>query len=82
MTRLIDRPTTHTCSALERDRAYFAAQGCDLFRCGDTCPPITVHYAQFEMICAECRRECLDDSDVAAEACAWCGADHDAEPGS
>ena len=73
MPRQIDRTTTHTCPGLERDRAYFAAQGRDLFCCGDDHPRITVQYVQYPTICAECRRECLDESDVAPETCAWCG---------
>lgn len=79
MPRLIDRTTTHTCPGLERDQAYYAAQGRSYFRCDEGHPPITVHYAQFAMICVECRRECLDDNDVAPETCVYCGADHDAE---
>ena len=78
--RQIDRTTTHSCPGLEHDVAYFTAQGRSYFRCAGDCPnPITVHYAQFSMICAECRRECLDESDVAPEACVYCGADHDME---
>lgn len=69
--RLIDRTTDHTCPGLERDRAYFAAQGRAYFRCDDHAN-IPVQYAQFSMICAECRRECLDDSDVEDATCNYC----------
>jgi hypothetical protein len=69
--RRIDRTTDHMCDGLARDIAYVAAQGRSYFRCGDHAD-IPVHYANFSMICADCRRECLDDSDVADTACAYC----------
>lgn len=72
--RAIDRTTEHLCPGLARDLAYFAAQGRSYYRCGEGCPPITVQYAQFAMICADCRRECLDDSDVAEGVCVYCSA--------
>ena len=73
MTRAIDRATTHTCPGFEADRAYFAAQGRDMYSCDEGHPPITVHYAQYPAICAECRVECLEEADVEAVTCAWCG---------
>jgi hypothetical protein len=82
MSRRIDRTTEHSCPGLAQDIAYFTAQGRSYFRCAgeesSDHPAITVHYAQFSMICAECRRECLDESDVAPATCHYCGADLDA----
>lgn len=69
----IHRTTDHHCAGLDADIAYFAAQGRNYFRCGDDCDPINVHYAQFSMICSDCRRECLDESDAAVATCAYCG---------
>lgn len=73
-TRLIDRTTDHLCPDLARDLAYFADQGRSYYACGwsNNCPPITVHYAQWPAICADCRRECLDDSLVKEAACVYC----------
>ncbi|TMQ09882.1 MAG: hypothetical protein E6J90_37080 [Deltaproteobacteria bacterium] len=76
MTRLIDRTTDHMCDGLAADIAYFAAEGRSYFHCAgeEDHPDILVHYAQFSMICAECRRECLDDSDVEDATCNYCNA--------
>jgi hypothetical protein len=74
LTRRIDRTTDHTCPGLARDIAYFAATDRSYYRCGEGHPAITVQYAQFSMICAECRRECLDESDVAPAFCLYCEA--------
>jgi hypothetical protein len=74
MRTAIDRTTDHTCPGLVADIAYFAAQGRSYFRCehADGEVAIPVHYAQFSMLCAECRRECTDQSDVQPTTCAYC----------
>lgn len=50
-----------------------------MFSCDEGHAPITVQYAQFPHICADCRIECLGDDDVADATCQYCGADMDAE---
>ena len=75
-TRLrIDRTTEHMCAGLARDVAYYAAQGRTYWRCShsDSEVAIPLHYAQFSMLCAECRFECTDDSDVEPVTCVYCG---------
>jgi hypothetical protein len=74
----IDRTTTHDCAGQAADRAYFAAQGRAMRTCVNCEAAIDVRYVQFSHLCADCRRECTDASDVAPEGCAYCGAALDA----
>jgi hypothetical protein len=70
----IDRVTLHDCAGQAADRAYFAAQGRAFRRCVNCEAPISAQFVQFSHLCMDCRRECTDASDVAPEACAYCGA--------
>lgn len=76
----IDRTTEHVCEGLAKDAAYFAGQARPFLSCANCEAPIDVHYVQFASLCATCRRECTDESDVAPAACAWCGQDLDTPP--
>lgn len=75
---LIDRTTNHTCPKQEAEKAYMASYGRALFECVSeypSCPRIDVQYVYFPVLCANCRIECTDDSDVEHEPtnCVYCG---------
>lgn len=74
MPRDIDRTTTHRCPGLDRDREYFARMGRPpLGTCVNCEQPITVHYVQYGLICADCRLECLSWRDVRHDTtCHYC----------
>jgi hypothetical protein len=69
----IDRVTTHLCDAMRADYAYCATQGRDMDTCVNCNVHIPVRYAQFAVLCKDCRYECTDASDVETETCVWCG---------
>lgn len=74
MSRLtIDRTTDHSCVKMESDIAYFASQGRPARECVNCNVAIPQHFAQCALLCADCRRECLDDNDAELENCVYCG---------
>jgi DNA-directed RNA polymerase subunit RPC12/RpoP len=72
--RDIDRTTTHTCANLRLDRAHQKRHNLPMYTCVNCERPINVHYVQYAHICSECRRECLDHTDVVRNIrCTYCG---------
>lgn len=68
----IDRLSDHTCDGLATDAAYLKSKKRPQFVCVNCNAEIPVHYAQFSSLCADCRIECTDESDVKTEVCNYC----------
>jgi hypothetical protein len=74
----IDRTTDHMCPGLAADIAYradYTGPGArSYYNCVNCERDFTEHYAQFGLLCRECRYECTEAADVADEACVYCAA--------